>query len=201
MPNGELAISLRDGDKTPSQLAFAPVLQPPLCFTAVFSRFWLFALFVFPGIVLFPGMAVLSLRGMYCRGGTGRIVVTWYAVVSISTLCRQLNFLSDTTMFPSLGTLEPRDIGTPSAQRGERAPTRATVFFFQVHLWQSLAVSPLRVSLPSRSWRLRRPGWCTLVAGTAFGLLFPETLRGGPVRGFPGFRRRLSICLWKVSHS
>ena len=82
MPNGALAISLCDGDKTPSQLAFAAVL----------SRFWLFAFFAFPGIGLFPGMAVLSLRGMYCRGGTGCIVVTWYGVVSISTLCRQLNF-------------------------------------------------------------------------------------------------------------
>ena len=54
------------------------------------------------------------------------------------------------------GTLEPRDIGTPSAQGGERG----------------------RVSLPSRSWRLRRPGWCTLVAGTVFGLSFSETLKG-----------------------
>ena len=82
----------------------------------------------------------------------------------------------------STGTLEHRDIGTPSAQGGERAPTRGTVFFFQVPPWQSLAVSPLRVSLPSRSRRLRCPGWCTLVAGTVFDLLFfPETLRRGAV--------------------
>ena len=85
----------------------------------------------------------------------------------------------------NLGTLEPRVHREGNGHRPEnrqRAPTRGTVFFFQVPPWQSLAVSPLRVSLPSRSWRLRRPGWCTLVAGTVFGLLFfSETLRGGAV--------------------
>ena len=65
------------------------------------------------------------------------------------------------------GTLEPRDIGTSSAQGGKRAPTREPAIgtdprnglkWFRYPPWQSPAVSPLRVSLPSCSWRLRRPG-------------------------------------------
>ena len=65
----------------------------------------------------------------------------------------------------STGTLEPRDIGTPSAHGGERAPTREPAKgtdprndfpLFRYPPWQSPAVSPLRVSLPSCSWRLRR---------------------------------------------
>ena len=86
----------------------------------------------------FLGFLVLGFFFRY-----GRLNDTWYAVVSISSLCRQ----STQQGFPSLGTLEPRDIGTPSrstgtleprdigapsAQGGERAPTRGTVFLFQV---------------------------------------------------------------------
>ena len=182
MPNGELAISLRDGDKTPSQLAFAAVLQPPLFFPAIFLVFGSSPFFVFPGIGLFPGIAVLSLRG-----------TPWfpYRRYAGNSTFKQHNKVS-----PPLGhwnpeTWEPRveapghwNLGTlePQVHREEKG-----------HRPEKLAVSPLRVSLPSRSWRFRRPGWCTLVAGTVFGLLFPETLRGGAVRGFTGFRRRLSI--------
>ena len=81
----------------------------------------------------------------------------------------------------NLGTLEPRvhrELKGNLPENRQRAPTQGTVFFVQVPPWQSLAVSPLRVSLPSRSWSLRCPGWCTLVAGTVFGLSFPETLKG-----------------------
>ena len=66
--------------------------------------------------------------------------------MAVLTLRRQLNFLSTQPGFPSLGTLEPRDIGTPrctamhrdigtsghrtpSATEGERAPTQGTAFF------------------------------------------------------------------------
>ena len=101
----------------------------------------------------------------------------------------------------STGTLEPRDIGTPSAQGGERAPTRepANVTdprngIFQVSPRASSAVSPLRVSLPSSSWRLRRPGWCTLVAGTVFGLSFPESLKERRVTIIVGRELFKTVC-------
>ena len=60
--------------------------------------------------------------------------VTWYGRIDVTAT----QLLSNTTSFHhgtleprdigtpsrSAGTLEPRDIGTPSAQGGERAPTR-----------------------------------------------------------------------------
>ena len=68
-----------------------------------------------------------------------------------------------------------RDIGTSGhwnprykcAQGGERAPTREPAkgtdprngfYLFRYPLGSHRRVSPLRVSQPSRSWRLRRPG-------------------------------------------
>ena len=56
MPNGELAISLRDGDKTPS----SPLLPS---FSHLFASLLFFSL---SGIGLFPGM--------------GRVVLTWYVL-------------------------------------------------------------------------------------------------------------------------
>ena len=194
---------------TVSQLAFAAVLQPPLCFPAIFlvigsspSLFFL----VLGYFLVWPYCPYVVL---YCRGGTGRIVVTCYAMVSISTLCRQLNFKATQQGFPSIGTprhwnpeWKHRDIGTsghwnpkctgrrkgtnPRTGNGHRPEERFS--FFQVPPWQSLAVSLLRVSLPSRSWRLRRPGWVHVGCRYGFWSPFPET-----VRGFPGFRRRHSI--------
>ena len=59
----------------------------------------------------------------------------------------------------------------PRTGKGYRPKER---HFFQVSPRASWAVSSLPGSWPSRSWRLRRPGWCTLVAGTVFGLFFPS---------------------------
>ena len=149
----------------------------------------------------------------YCR-----IVTLWYAAVcridvtTATQLFNQHNKVSPPlghwnpeTLEPrvetpghwNLGTLEPRVHREEKGHRPENrewAPTRGTVFsFFRYTPWQSLAVSPLRVSLPSRSWRSRRPGWCTLVAGTVFGLSFPETLKGrcGPTVAVELSGRRL----------
>ena len=126
---------------------------------------------IFLGYVAF---FILLGTGLFSRYWQyGRIVATRYGSIDATTATQ----LSINTTWFSL----PRDIGTPESKyrdigtsehwnpectgRGkgtdsrnrERAPTRGTVFFFQVPPWQSLAVSPLRVSLPSRSWRLRRP--------------------------------------------
>ena len=151
----------------------------------------------------------------------GRIVATRYGSVDATTATQ---LLINTTWFSfprdigtprhrnpeskhrdigNLGTLEPRVHREGKGHRPEsreRAPTRGTVFFFQVPPWRSLAVSPLRVSLPSRSWRLRRPGWCTLVAGTVFGLSFPETLKGrcGPTATVDLSGRRLLNESWRA---
>ena len=83
----------------------------------------------------------------------GRINDTWNVMPATQLLI-------NTTWF-SL----PRDIGTPSAQGGDRAPTREPAKgtdprngIFQVSPRASSAVSPLPGSWPSRSWRLRRPG-------------------------------------------
>ena len=188
MPNGALAISLQDGDKTPSHLAFAAVLQPPLCFPAIFlvigsspSLFFLVLgyFLVWPCCpyvvcIAVAVLAVLSLRGtpwFPCRRYAGNSTFKQHNKVP-----PPLGHWNPETLEPpsrSTGTLEPRDIGTASAQGGERARTREpgmgtdprNGFLFSGTPWQSLAVSPLRVSLPSRSWRLRRPGWCTLAAG------------------------------------
>ena len=148
---------------------------------------------------------------MYCRGSTGHIVgiavfvTMWYAAVCRVDITTATQLLINTTRFPlprDIGTprhwnpeLKHRDIGTsghwnpectgrgtgtdPRTGNGHRPEERFS--FVQALPLQSPAVSPLRVSLPSRSRRLRRPGWCTLVAGTVFGLLFPETLRRGAV--------------------
>ena len=83
MPNGALAISLRDGDKTPSQLAFAAVLLPPLCFPAIFRVIGSSSSLFFLGIGLFPGMVVLSLR---------RMAVLMLRRMAVLTLRRQPNF-------------------------------------------------------------------------------------------------------------
>ena len=129
MPNGALAISLRDGDKTPSQLAFAAVL----------SRYWLFAFFVFPGIGLFSGMAVLSLRGTPWfphRRYAGNPTFKQHNKVS-----PPLGHWNPETLEPrveapghwNLGTLEPqvhREEKGHRPENRERAPTRGTVFLF-----------------------------------------------------------------------
>ena len=132
-PNGALAISLRDGDKTLSQLAFAAVLQQPLRIAVLFGS-W-----------------------MYCRGstghivGTGRIVTLWYAAVCRIDVTTATQLLINTTRFSlprdigtprhwvetpghwNLGTLEPQVHREEKGQRPENwewAPTRGTVFSF-----------------------------------------------------------------------
>ena len=162
------------------QLAFAAVFQPPLCFSAIVlvigsspSLFFLvlgyFLVWPYcPYVVCIAVavLAVLSLRG-----------TPWfpYRRYAGNSTFEQHKKVSPPLGHWNLGTMEPQVHREEKGHRPENrewAPTRGTVFFFQVTPWQSLAVSPLRASLPSRSWRLRRPGWCTLVAGTVFGLLF-----------------------------
>ena len=140
-----------------------------------------FSCWSLPLIVVFFGL-----------GRIGRIAVgvstIWaylrYVICCIyDTTATQL--LSNTTRFPhgtlerrdigtpsrSTGTLEPRDIGTPSKKkctswgkgtdpenRQRGTDPRNGLKWFRYPPWQSPAVSPLRVSLPSCSWRLRRPG-------------------------------------------
>ena len=162
MPNGELAISLRDGDKTPSQLAFAAVLQPPLCFLGSSPSFYMVCIAV-------AVLAVLSLRGS-----------PWFPY---QRYAGNSTFNQHNKVSPPLGhwnpeTLEPQveapghwNLGTlePQVHREERKGHRPEnrqwgtnprngLKWFRYPPWQSSAVSPLRVSLPSSSWRLRRPG-------------------------------------------
>ena len=123
---------------------------------------------------------------------------------AVLTHGRHLNFESTQPGFPSLGTLEPRDIGTPSrstgtlepwdigtssAQGGERAPTREPAKgtdpkngIFQVSPRASSAVSPA-------AWFMAKPlmevttswvGACWLQV-QFFWSRFPETLRRGAV--------------------
>ena len=164
MPNGALAISLRDGDETPSQLPFAAVLQQPLCFPSIFlvigslSPFYLVLVCIAVAV-----LDVLSLRRM-----------PWfpYRRYAGNPTFDQPNKVSPPSGHwnpsRSTGTLEPLDIGTPGKCTGRGKDTdprtgkghrpKERFSFFQVPPWQSPAVSPLRVSLPSCSWRLRRPG-------------------------------------------
>ena len=58
-PTVSLFFPFWDGDKTPSQLAFAPVLQPPLRIAVLFGT-WMYCRST--GQIV--GIAVLSLRGM-----------------------------------------------------------------------------------------------------------------------------------------
>ena len=152
MPTGALAIPLRDGDKTPSQLAFAAVLQPPLCFPAIFlvigsspSLFFLvlgyFLVWPYcPYVVCIAVavLAVLSLRG-----------TPWfpYRRYAGNSTFKQHNNVSpplgywNPTLEPrveapghwNLGTLEPQVHREEKGHRPENrewAPTRGTVFFF-----------------------------------------------------------------------
>ena len=158
MPNGALAISLRDGDKTPSQLAFAAVLQPPHCFPAFFSlsalRLLCFFLvlgyfLVWPYCPYVVCIAVTVLTVLSLRG-TPWFPYRRYAGNSI----KQHNKVS-----PPLGhwnpeTLEPRveapghcnpkctgrRKGTdPRTGNGHRPEERFS--FFRYPPWQSLAVA------------------------------------------------------------
>ena len=112
-----------------------------------------------------------------------RIVPTWYAVVcridvtTATQLFNQRNQFSPPSGHWNPETLEPRveaprhwNLGTLEPQvhmegkghrpeNRQRAPTQGTALSGSgIPPWQSPAVSPLRVSLPSCSWRLRRPG-------------------------------------------
>ena len=96
--------------------------------------------------------------------------------------------LTNTTRFSlPRGHWNPETLEPPSAQGGERAPTqepgkgtdpRNGFLLFRYPLGSHRRSDRCAFPLPSCSWRLRRPGWCTLVAGTVFGLSFPETLKG-----------------------
>ena len=174
-PNSEIAFPLWDGDKTRSQLAFATVLQPSLCFPAMF---------VVIGS-LSPFYLVLDVlpwqywtHCWYCR-----IVATRYGSIDAMTATQ---LFTNTTWFSlprdigtprhwnpesmhrearghwNLGTLEPRVHREGNGHRPEnrqRAPSQGTALTCSGTSLASPAVSPLRVSLPIRSWRLRRPGW------------------------------------------
>ena len=136
-------------------------------------------------LMVLPYCHYVVYRGMQCRRYAGKPTFN------------QLNKVSPPLGHWNLETLEPRVHREGKGHRPEnreRAPTRGTVFFVQVSPWQSLAVSPLRVSLPSRSWSLPRPGWCTLVAGTVFGHSFPETLKGEARAHHCGSRTFQTLC-------
>ena len=133
-------------------------------------------------------MAVLSLSGMYCRGYVVRR--GFHIDVMLAT-----QLFSNTTIFPSFGTLEPRDIGTPSqstgtleprdigtpsAQGGERALTREPgkgtdprngflLFRYTLGSHRRSLRCVVRGRVAHRGYDVL--GRCTLVAG---GLLFPR---------------------------
>ena len=130
---------------------------------------------VLSGIGHTGSMAVMTLRGM-----------PWYAVF---TLWRQLNFLINATSFPL-----HRDIGTsrhwnPKCTWAERAPTREPGkgtdprnSIFQVPLGSHRRSHRCAFHCQAAHGGYDVLGRCTLVAGTVFGLSFPETLlkpRGG----------------------
>ena len=127
------------------------------------------ACFIFLGTGLIDGigsMSVLSLPGM-----------------EVLTLRRQLDV---GTPSRSTGTLEPRDIGTPSAQEGERAPTREQAKGTDPRNGTFQVIPSGIVGGFSAAWFMAKPltevttSW--VVHGTVFGLSFPETLekpRGG----------------------
>ena len=124
--------------------------------------------------------------------------VTWYGRIDVMPATQ---LLINTTWFSlprDIGTprhwnpeskhrtLEPRDIGTPSAQGGERAPTREPgmgtdprngFLFSGTPLAVTGGLSAARFTAEplmevTTSWVGAR--WS---AGTVFGLFFPETLR------------------------
>ena len=87
----------------------------------------------------------------------------------------------------STGTFEPRDIGTPSAQGGERAPTREPgtgtdprngFLFFRYPLGSHRRSLRCAFHCQAAHGGYDVLGRCTLVAGKVFGLFFPETLKG-----------------------
>ena len=127
----------------------------------------------------------------------GRIVSTRYGSIDATTATQ---LLINTTRFSlprdigtprqprvdaprCTGTLEPRDIGTPSAQGGERAPTREPA----KGTAPRNGIKSFRYPLGRRRRFLRCVvhgqaahggydvlGWCMLLAGAVFGLFFPR---------------------------